>query len=208
MTATLSDTELRNWLVEIISSPTSVAIPTILTPIRRSRICGWHRAMQWYCPANWPSCWIGRCRRWSSGSTPPSTNSSNISLRLSRRPKLSRPIRQIEGGLTSRSRLSASGAVFRVDIRGPEALWQFLCEGRSAVGQVPPDRWAPFDNGSPEGAAALSGTTRWGSFLTERRRFRRRILRDLAARSGKDGPAAASVARSGLRGVGACRDSG
>src|SRR5262249_42941369 len=39
--------------------------------------------------------------------------------------------------------------------------------GRSSVGQVPPDRWAPFDNGSPEVAAALSGTTRWGSFLTE-----------------------------------------
>ena len=34
-------------------------------------------------------------------------------------------------------------------------------------GEVPPDRWASFDDGSPEAAAALSGTTRWGSFLSD-----------------------------------------
>jgi phthiocerol/phenolphthiocerol synthesis type-I polyketide synthase A len=59
------------------------------------------------------------------------------------------------------------GCRFPGDIFGPESLWQFLCEGRSAVGEVPPDRWAPFDNGSPEVAAALSRTTRWGSFLSD-----------------------------------------
>jgi phthiocerol/phenolphthiocerol synthesis type-I polyketide synthase A len=59
------------------------------------------------------------------------------------------------------------GCRFPGDIFGPEAFWQFLCEGRSAVGEVPPDRWAPFDDGSPEVAAALSGTTRWGSFLAD-----------------------------------------
>ena len=53
------------------------------------------------------------------------------------------------------------------DIHGPESLWEFLSEGRSAVGEVPPDRWAWFDDGSPEVAAALAGTTRWGSFLSE-----------------------------------------
>jgi acyl transferase domain-containing protein/acyl carrier protein len=53
------------------------------------------------------------------------------------------------------------------DIHGPESFWQFICDGRSAIGEVPPDRWRPFDNGSPEVAAALSETTRWGSFLTE-----------------------------------------
>ena len=53
------------------------------------------------------------------------------------------------------------------DIHGPESLWEFLSEGRSAVGEVPPDRWASFDDGSPEVAAALAGTTRWGSFLSE-----------------------------------------
>jgi phthiocerol/phenolphthiocerol synthesis type-I polyketide synthase D len=59
------------------------------------------------------------------------------------------------------------GCRFPGDIGGPEALWQFLCEGRSAVGEVPLDRWTPFDDGSPEVEAALSGTTRWGSFLTD-----------------------------------------
>ena len=59
------------------------------------------------------------------------------------------------------------GCRFPGEIAGPESLWQFLREGRSAVGEVPPDRWAPFDDGSPMAAAALSRTTRWGSFLTE-----------------------------------------
>jgi acyl transferase domain-containing protein/acyl carrier protein len=59
------------------------------------------------------------------------------------------------------------GCRFPGDILGPEAFWRFLCEGRSAVGEVPPDRWAPFDDGSPEVAAALLGTTRWGSFLAD-----------------------------------------
>jgi len=53
------------------------------------------------------------------------------------------------------------------DIAGPEALWQFLCDGRSAVGEVPQDRWAPFEDGSSVVAAALSRTTRWGSFLAD-----------------------------------------
>ncbi len=52
-------------------------------------------------------------------------------------------------------------------IAGPDALWQFLCDGRSAVGVVPPERWAPFDDGSPGVAEALAGTTRWGSFLRD-----------------------------------------
>jgi phthiocerol/phenolphthiocerol synthesis type-I polyketide synthase A len=59
------------------------------------------------------------------------------------------------------------GCRFPGGIHGPESLWQFLCEGRSAVGEVPPDRWKHFDDGSPEAAAALSETTRWGSFLAD-----------------------------------------
>ena len=43
------------------------------------------------------------------------------------------------------------GCRFPGDIHGPEALWEFLLEGRSAVGEVPPDRWAWFDDGSPGG---------------------------------------------------------
>ena len=57
------------------------------------------------------------------------------------------------------------GCRFAGGISGPEALWQFLCEGKSAVGEVPPDRWAPFDDGSPEVAATLARTTRFGSFM-------------------------------------------
>jgi phthiocerol/phenolphthiocerol synthesis type-I polyketide synthase B len=59
------------------------------------------------------------------------------------------------------------GCRFPGGIQGPESLWQFLFNGRSAVGEVPPDRWWPFDDGSPEVAAALSRTTRWGSFLND-----------------------------------------
>src|SRR6478752_1520519 len=59
------------------------------------------------------------------------------------------------------------GCRFPGEISGPEALWQFLCEGRSSITEVPADRWAPFDDGSPEVAAALADTTRWGSFLSD-----------------------------------------
>ena len=59
------------------------------------------------------------------------------------------------------------GCRFPGEISGPDALWRFLCEGRSSIAQVPADRWLPFDDGSPESAAALAGTTRWGSFLTD-----------------------------------------
>src|SRR5215212_8928235 len=59
------------------------------------------------------------------------------------------------------------GCRFPGEVSGRESLWQFLCEGRSSVGEVPPDRWSLFDDGSPEVGAALSDTTRWGSFLTD-----------------------------------------
>ncbi len=59
------------------------------------------------------------------------------------------------------------GCRFPGEIHSPESLWQFLCDGRSAVAEVPADRWSPFDDGSPEVAAALSRTTRWGAFLSD-----------------------------------------
>jgi phthiocerol/phenolphthiocerol synthesis type-I polyketide synthase A len=52
-------------------------------------------------------------------------------------------------------------------IHGPDAFWQFLVEGRSAVGTVPDERWQMFDDGSAEVGAVLARTTRWGSFLDE-----------------------------------------
>ncbi|WP_060937646.1 type I polyketide synthase [Mycolicibacterium chlorophenolicum] len=59
------------------------------------------------------------------------------------------------------------GADLDGNIEGPDAFWDFLTEGRSSVVEVPADRWAPFDDGTAEGAAALAGTTRWGSYLRD-----------------------------------------
>src|ERR1700738_3709146 len=59
------------------------------------------------------------------------------------------------------------GCLFPGGIVDPETYWQFLSEGRNAVGELPPDRWAPFDDGSPEVAATLARTTRSGSFLAD-----------------------------------------
>ncbi|PRC50417.1 hypothetical protein C6A85_69535, partial [Mycobacterium sp. ITM-2017-0098] len=59
------------------------------------------------------------------------------------------------------------GCRFPGDIHGPDELWEFLAEGRSAVSRVPETRWSWYDSGSAEGAAALARTTRWGSYLTD-----------------------------------------
>jgi phthiocerol/phenolphthiocerol synthesis type-I polyketide synthase B len=59
------------------------------------------------------------------------------------------------------------GCRFPGGISAPEALWQFLWDGECAVGEVPSERWLPFDDGSPEVGAALARTTRWGSFLDD-----------------------------------------
>ncbi|BBY54402.1 hypothetical protein MKOR_16530 [Mycolicibacillus koreensis] len=59
------------------------------------------------------------------------------------------------------------GCRFPGGVCGPEALWRFVCEGLSAVGEVPAGRWDSFGLGSSEAAAALAGTTRWGSFLDD-----------------------------------------
>jgi phthiocerol/phenolphthiocerol synthesis type-I polyketide synthase B len=59
------------------------------------------------------------------------------------------------------------GCRFPGGISGPESFWQFLAEGRSAVGEVPANRWEWFDDGSPESAAVLAATTRWGSYLDD-----------------------------------------
>ena len=53
------------------------------------------------------------------------------------------------------------------DVEGPDALWDFLAAGRSAVTTVPDDRWQAFDDGTPQTAEVLARTTRWGSFLSD-----------------------------------------
>lgn len=59
------------------------------------------------------------------------------------------------------------GCRFPGEISGPESLWRFLWEGHCSIGEVPADRWLPFDDGSLEVAETLAQTTRWGSFLDE-----------------------------------------
>src|SRR5215204_26266 len=101
----------------------------------------------------WQQPTINALARFLSGSEPESAAEPIVSRH---RGSLDEPIAVI--GL---------GCRFPGDIGGPESLWRFLCDGRSSVGEVPPDRWSLFDDGSPEAAAALSNTTRWGSFLTD-----------------------------------------
>ena len=52
------------------------------------------------------------------------------------------------------------GCRFPGGVCGPDEFWQFLCDGKNAITEVPPERWAPFDDGSPEVAATLAHTTR------------------------------------------------
>ncbi|PLV53059.1 hypothetical protein X011_08275, partial [Mycobacterium tuberculosis variant microti OV254] len=59
------------------------------------------------------------------------------------------------------------GCRFPGGITGPETYWQFLLERGCTIGEVPAQRWQPFDTGTPEVAAALARTTRWGSFLPD-----------------------------------------
>ncbi|MDP9864738.1 MULTISPECIES: SDR family NAD(P)-dependent oxidoreductase [Streptosporangium] len=52
-------------------------------------------------------------------------------------------------------------------VHGPEDFWRLLMAGGDAVGRVPEDRWAAFDDGSPRTAEALAATTRHGGFLDD-----------------------------------------
>ncbi|NBD13542.1 type I polyketide synthase [Corallococcus silvisoli] len=47
----------------------------------------------------------------------------------------------------------------------PGALWELLREGRDAIVEVPPDRWAIDDYYDPDPAAEGKMYTRWGGFL-------------------------------------------
>ena len=117
---------------------------------------------------NCPSSWAGRSHRSTSGSIPtinalatflttPETESEADAV----------PTPADRGSLDEPIAVIGLGCRFPGGINGPESLWQFLCDGRSSIGEVPADRWQPFDDGSPEVAAALARTTRWGSFLSE-----------------------------------------
>lgn len=53
------------------------------------------------------------------------------------------------------------------DVSTPTDLWTFLLERRSAVRQVPAERWEPYLRRDPRNAAVLRATTPWGTFLDD-----------------------------------------
>lgn len=53
------------------------------------------------------------------------------------------------------------------DVSTPAQFWSFLMEGRSAVGEVPKERWEPYLRRDPRNAAVLAEITRWGTFLDD-----------------------------------------
>ncbi|WP_407663263.1 type I polyketide synthase [Mycolicibacterium confluentis] len=53
------------------------------------------------------------------------------------------------------------------DVTTPEAFWDFLLDGRSAVREVPAERWEPYLRRDPRNAAVLKDTTPFGTFLDD-----------------------------------------
>jgi acyl transferase domain-containing protein len=52
-------------------------------------------------------------------------------------------------------------------VRSPAALWQLLCEGRTAIREVPPDRWPADAWHDPDPAAPAKSITKHGGFLDQ-----------------------------------------
>ncbi|MGE0214583.1 beta-ketoacyl synthase N-terminal-like domain-containing protein [Mycolicibacterium sp.] len=53
------------------------------------------------------------------------------------------------------------------DVATPAQFWNFLLDGRSNVGEIPPERWEPYLRRDPRNAAILRETTRFGTFLDD-----------------------------------------
>ncbi|WP_434739765.1 type I polyketide synthase [Micromonospora sp. SH-82] len=56
---------------------------------------------------------------------------------------------------------------FAPDLDSPEKFWDFLVNGRSAVGDMPEKRWKSYATSSPQATAVLRDTTLRGSFLDD-----------------------------------------
>ena len=56
---------------------------------------------------------------------------------------------------------------FAPDLNSPQAFWEFLVDGRSAVGDMPEKRWQPYASSSPQATALIRGTTLRGSYLDD-----------------------------------------
>ncbi|MEV0614696.1 beta-ketoacyl synthase N-terminal-like domain-containing protein [Nonomuraea sp. NPDC050404] len=63
------------------------------------------------------------------------------------------------------------GCRFPGDAGSPEEFWDLLCAGRNTTGPLPAERWRPYENRSPEYAAALRDAVRHGSFLSDSEGF-------------------------------------
>ena len=166
MTAAFDEAALRRWLVDYLvtnvgCSPDDIDLDVPLNDLAVGSsdaivLCGEMSELlgRSISPVEfWQQPTINALTRFLSGSEPVSTAEPVVSCERS---SLDEPIAVI--GL---------GCRFPGGLAGPESLWRFVVDGRSSVGEVPPDRWSLFDDGSPEAAAALSGTTRWGSFLAD-----------------------------------------
>ncbi|WP_433733983.1 SDR family NAD(P)-dependent oxidoreductase [Nocardia sp. CA-129566] len=57
------------------------------------------------------------------------------------------------------------GCRFPGGVHTPEQLWELLCAGRDAIGEVPPDRWDVDAFYDPDPAALGAMYTRWGGFV-------------------------------------------
>src|SRR5882724_399411 len=63
------------------------------------------------------------------------------------------------------------GCLFPGGINSPEALWQFLSEGRDAIIEVPPDRWNVDQVYDPDARVPGKSITRWGGFVPDIQKF-------------------------------------
>ncbi len=75
----------------------------------------------------------------------------------------------VPGGRTTDEPIAVVGLGCRLPggVHGPDSFWDFLIDGGNAVGEVPAQRWEPFEHTSAEAAKTLANTTRWGSYLDD-----------------------------------------
>ena len=99
----------------------------------------------------------------------------------------------VEARSTSRSRSSVSAVVFPADL-GARGTLEVPLGAAMLDRRGPAERWQPFDDGSPEVGGRARPHHAMGLVPRRHRRVRRRVLRDLAARSSQDGSAAAAAA--------------
>jgi phthiocerol/phenolphthiocerol synthesis type-I polyketide synthase B len=166
VTAPFDEAELRHWLVDYLvtnigCSPDKIDLDASLNDLgvgsRDSVVLSGELSELLGKPVSpiefWQHPTISDLARFLTGSEPDSADDPLVGFD---RGSMDEPIAVV-----------GAGCRFPGEIYGPDSLWQFLSDGRSAVTEVPPQRWAPFYDGSQETAAVLSRTTRSGSFLSD-----------------------------------------